>query len=362
MNIPVDGSLVFQIENDRFIPSELINEGGFGSVWELKVQRKKAGDTHSLAIKFALEPDALTSEIKTHQYFETQLQRIGGKVSQQIRIPKLIQQGVVQIDGKDVQYFIMEKFGKDLSSIKNLYFTNELSRIYAILHAGLSILKGLYVMHLYMKLVHGDIKPQNFLFQDSDFTTDKLVFIDLGLTRPIRKDNVLTSGINGTRSFASIHVQKKYLPTPRCDIESLCYMLLHFIDHQLPWNKKLKEKFPKVTKKRSDSDIALEKIKKEKFVLMEKRALKQRIQESRFASQGELILADLLYAVYHMPTVPESKTYKALCKHFYYTLRHLQSISSNSSSSSSTSSKSERVSVKKGTSVRSSPSNQSPRS
>lgn len=308
-------------------PSTLISEGGFGSVWNLQPSSKSG--TGAYVCKFALERDSLVSEIKTHSYVERHVKRLGEKLKNYIRIPCVVGEGVCTIKEKPVQYMIMEKFGKDLSSIRKFEFSSELNRVFAIIRAGLTILKGLYAMHVYFQLVHGDIKPQNFLFKTDrpeDCTTDSLVFIDLGLTRPVRRENIATSGINGTRSFASIHVHKKYLPTPRCDIESLCYVLLQFIDHQLPWNKRLKELFPK--RKLSEAEAAVEKSRKEKFVLSEKRALKERISEGRFASQGELILSDVFYAVFHMPSVPEPKTYKALCKHFYRTLRDLQRLNS----------------------------------
>ncbi len=316
-----DKVTVSDFKGNSYKPRTLISEGGFGSVWNL--------DSPTYVCKFALERDALVSEIKTHSYVEQHVKRLGGKSKNYIKIPSVIGEGICMVDGKPVQYMIMEKFGPDLASIRKFDFTSELNRVFAIIRAGLTILKGLYAMHVFFQLVHGDIKPQNFLFKSDrpdDCTTDSLVFIDLGLTRPVRRENIATSGINGTRSFASIHVHKKYLPTPRCDIESLCYVLLQFIDHQLPWNKRLKELFPK--RKLSEAEAAVEKSRKEKFVLSEKRALKQRISEGRFASQGELILSDVFYAVFHMHSVPEPKTYKALCKHFYSTLRNLQRLNS----------------------------------
>jgi len=334
-----DSSFVFGSEN--FKPLKLISEGGFGSVWTVSrttttpTKQKTQKDQKELVCKFGLQSDALTTEMETVQYVHTRMQEIGGKLKEFLKIPNMPDHGSCKIQSKSIQYMIMDRYGKDLSHIRNMYFSNELNRIYAILRAGLTILKGLYVMHVYLKLVHGDIKPQNFLFEELELhsaSTDRIVFIDLGLTRPLKEKFIRTSGINGTRSFASIHVHKKYLPTPRCDIESLCYMLLHFIDHQLPWNKRLKDEFPKnnhtAAAAKSERAQAREKTRKEAIVLNEKRALKQRISEGRFASQGELILSDLLYAVFHMHAVPCGNTYKALCRYFYLTLRKLQSFAS----------------------------------
>ncbi len=325
-----DSSFVFGSGN--FKPLKLISEGGFGSVWSVTTTQPSTNQKQELVCKFGLQNDALTSEIETVDYVHKRMHEIGGKLQNFLKIPRMPDHGTCKIQSKNIQYMIMERYGKDLSHIRNMYFSNELNRIYAILRSGLTILKGLYVMHVYLKLVHGDIKPQNFLFEELDLraaSTDRIVFIDLGLTRPLKEKFVRTSGINGTRSFASIHVHKKYLPTPRCDIESLCYMLLHFIDHQLPWNKRLKDEFPKNQSNKSQRAQLREKTRKEAIVLNEKRALKQRISEGRFASQGELILSDLLYAVFHMHALPNGDTYKALCRYFYLTLRKLQSFASS---------------------------------
>lgn len=322
-------------QQQQYKPLKLISEGGFGSVWS--VAPKGSTDENVWVSKFGLQADALTTEIDTVKFVHKRLNEIGGKLQDFLKVPRMPDSGSCKINSKTIQYMVMERFGKDLSHIRNMYFSNELNRIYAVLRAGLTILKGLYVMHVYLKLVHGDIKPQNFLFENLELrssSTDKIVFIDLGLTRKLQEKPVRTSGINGTRSFASIHVHKKYLPTPRCDIESLCYMLLHFIDHQLPWNKRLKDEFPKNMNGKSERAQAKEKAQKEQLVLIEKRALKERISSGRFASQGELILADLFYAVFHMHSVPDANTYKALCRYFYLTLRKLQSFASSSSSSS----------------------------
>lgn len=321
-------------QQPQYKPTKLISEGGFGSVWS--VTQKGSTDETQWVSKFGLQNDALTTEIDTVKHVHKRMKEIGGKLQEFLKVPRMPDSGVCKIGSKNLQYMVMERFGKDLGHIRNMYFSNELNRIYAVLRAGLTILKGLYVMHVYLKLVHGDIKPQNFLFEAQDLraaSTDKIVFIDLGLTRELKPEHIRTSGINGTRSFASIHVHKKYLPTPRCDIESLCYMLLHFIDHQLPWNKRLKDEFPKNNAK-SERAQAKEKTQKENLVLIEKRALKERVGSGRFASQGELILADLFYAVFHMHSVPDANTYKALCKYFYLTLRKLQSFASSTSSSS----------------------------
>lgn len=323
--LPIDGSFVFGTRKS-FIPKKLINEGGFGSVWLL--------DDERLVCKFALKGESLENEHKTMEAIHSRV-KAQPHLKEYIVVPRLIEHGTCIINNERHEYIVMERFGSDLSSIKDLHFTTELNRIYAILRSGLKILKGLYVMHVYLKLVHGDVKPSNFLFTEKDKTvvsTDSLAFIDLGLARPVRDKPIQTSGINGTRSYASIHVQKKYLPTPRCDLESLGYMMLGLIDNVLPWNKEIKNYMKRKQAAASSSsdneenETAETKIQKENIALGQKRELKQRIHDEAFATDGEMILAEYLYMVYNMGTVPDISMYKMLCKSFYSTLKRLQSI------------------------------------
>lgn len=327
MKLPVDGSFTFGSKG-MYRPVRLISEGGFGSVWVL--------NNHSLVCKFGLSDAALQNEIGVMCQMHTTVSQLPA-LQRYLRIPRIIETGTCSFEGRSMEFVVMERFGPDLSKLKDLRFSTELNRVYAILRAGVQILKGLYCMHTYMKLVHGDVKPTNFLFRSSDLhraTTDELVFIDLGLARPVKVKNVPTSGINGTRSYASIHVQKKYLPTPRCDLESLGYMLLHFIDHTLPWNKEIRKRFRNDAARKTSSSLGdsvrqleLEaKIAKERVALSQKRLLKKRVLEGKCATEGESLMSEYFYAIYHMHPVPDGKTYKLLSKILYDTLQKLQSI------------------------------------
>lgn len=322
MELPTDGRFSFGIRK-TFVPKERISEGGFGSVWAL--------DDDRLVCKFALKDEALENESRVLDTIHARVKQ-QPHLSEYIRIPRVVEFGTCFIDGNRREYIVMERFGADLSNLKDIHFSTELNRVYAILRAGLRILKGLYVMHVYLKLVHGDVKPSNFIFIDPDFanvSTDELAFIDLGLARPVKDKSILTSGINGTRSYASIHVQKKFLPTPRCDLESLGYMLLGFIDQSLPWNREIKQymKRKKIAPSAQDEEEPADlKLRKEQIALGQKRELKRRILEERYNSDGENILAEYFYTIYHTPIVPDSKVYKLLCKTFYSTLKRLQNI------------------------------------
>lgn len=304
----------------NYYTTRLINEGGFGAVFEL--------DDPSLVCKVSLNDDeSMKTEMDILENF-TKRMSIQKHLKEYIRIPKIIEYGNCLVDGKKREYIIMEKLGPDLSNLRDITFTTELNRIYAILRAGLKILKGLYIFHKYFNYVHGDIKPSNFLFIEQTLqhaSTDDIAFIDLGLARPIRNKIIQTSGINGTRTYSSIHVQKNFLPTPRCDLESLGYVLLGFIDQILPWNKEIKTYMKRVKKDTSITDAEI-KIRKEQISLGQKRKLRDRIIHENFKTDGESILSEYLYTVYHLPINPDQRMYKTLCKSFYRVLSSLQNV------------------------------------
>jgi serine/threonine protein kinase len=309
----------------NYYTTRLINEGGFGAVYEL--------DDPSLVCKISLnEDESMKTEMDILENF-TKRMSIQKHLKEYIRIPKIVEYGNCLVDGKKREYIIMEKLGPDLSNLRDITFTTELNRIYAILRAGLKILKGLYIFHKYFNYVHGDIKPSNFLFVEQTLqqaSTDDIAFIDLGLARPTRNKIIQTSGINGTRTYSSIHVQKNFLPTPRCDLESLGYVLLGFIDQILPWNKEIKTYMKRVKKHKGSSSEAEIKIRKEQISLGQKRKLRDRIIHENFKTDGESILSEYLYTVYHLPPIPEQRMYKTLCKTFYRVLNSLQSVALDS--------------------------------
>jgi serine/threonine protein kinase len=296
-----------------------IQDGGFGSVWEL--------DDPKYVVKFGLKENTLSNEIVVLEKIQEKLKE-KTNLKKYLKVPNLIETGYCMIQNERREYIVMQKLGPDLSYLKNFQFTTELNRVYAILRAGLQICKGLYILHTYLHLVHGDVKPSNFLFTEQSTqlaTTENVAFIDLGLVRPVRSREIQSSGINGTRSYASIHVQKKYLPTPRCDLESLGYMLLGFIDYTLPWNREIKRQMKKdesIAERSEDS----KKTRKEQIALGQKRALRERIMKEKYHSNGELLLAEYFYTVYQLPINPDQNSYKFLCKIFYSIMKRLQKL------------------------------------
>ena len=91
------------------------------------------------------------------------------------------------------------------------------------------------------RIIHRDIKPDNFLIGGSDATRDNIYIIDFGLAKcymnsagehiPRKEGKNLT----GTARYASIATHKGVEQSRRDDLETIGHVLLYFIMGQLPW-------------------------------------------------------------------------------------------------------------------------------
>lgn len=90
--------------------------------------------------------------------------------------------------------------------------------------------------------VHADLKPENML--SGPITNRGKVFLaDFGLSKSFKKENskFITECFDamiGTVAFTSAKALKRLSPGPREDLESLGYVLIYILTHNLPWTER----------------------------------------------------------------------------------------------------------------------------
>mmetsp|Transcript_3843 Transcript_3843/g.3776 ORF Transcript_3843/g.3776 Transcript_3843/m.3776 type:complete len:109 (+) Transcript_3843:356-682(+) len=106
---------------------------------------------------------------------------------------------------------------------------------------GIQMVKRIQKVHE-ERIIHRDIKPDNFLIGGTNATKDQIYIIDFGLAK-----NYLNSSdgqhipykdgknLTGTARYASINTHKGVEQSRRDDLESIGHVLLYFLRGSLPW-------------------------------------------------------------------------------------------------------------------------------
>ena len=152
-----------------------------------------------------------------------------------VGIPKVLSFG----HNKDYDILIMPLLGKSLKELyisKNCNFEFKDACLIAI-----QIIERIKWVH-YQKIVHRDIKPDNFLIGLND--PNIIYIIDFGLSKKYKSS---TTGkhikytelkkFTGTVLYASVNALRFKEQSRRDDLESIGYMLIHLMKGSLPWLK-----------------------------------------------------------------------------------------------------------------------------
>jgi serine/threonine protein kinase len=131
-------------------------------------------------------------------------------------------------------YLMLEKFNQTL---ENLFKYYKKFSINTINYIGINILNILKIIHK-NGYIYQDIKPQNFVINNKY----EICIIDFGLSKKFihnKKHIKFNCNLNfvGNIRYASINAHLKFELSRRDDIESLGYMLIHFILNKLPWQQ-----------------------------------------------------------------------------------------------------------------------------
>lgn len=159
-----------------------------------------------------------------------------------------------------IYYMVFDLLGLTLTELK--VRSDEIPLI-VIKRLAKKMVRIVEKVHNY-QLLHRDIKPDNFLFDLTDY--DKLYLIDFGLAKTfMNSENIHVkeekiSGCVGTQEFVSLNVHDRKLPSRRDDLESVVYIICYLFLPSKKWIKSDDECDIKIFKEQLSKNIKCEKL------------------------------------------------------------------------------------------------------
>uniref|UniRef100_H2XSG8 Protein kinase domain-containing protein n=3 Tax=Ciona intestinalis TaxID=7719 RepID=H2XSG8_CIOIN len=158
-------------------------------------------------------------------------------------------------------YVIMSLVGRNLAELRRSQPRGMFS-ISTTLRLGQQILVGIRNIHC-VGFLHRDIKPSNFAMGRTSATCRTVYMLDFGLARQytnavgeIRQARPI-AGFRGTVRYASVNAHRNREMGCHDDLWSLLYMLVEFVNGQLPWRKIKNKEQVGIMKERYDEKMLL---------------------------------------------------------------------------------------------------------
>lgn len=217
------------VVKDRWKVARKIGGGGFGEIYE--GQDLMTREQVALKVESARQPkQVLKMEVAV-------LKKLQGKE----HVCRFIGCG----RNDRFNYVVMQLQGKNLADLRRAQIRGAFS-LSTTLRLGLQILKAIEAIHS-VGFLHRDIKPSNFSIGRLPYNSRRVYMLDFGLARQYTTGNGevrcprAAAGFRGTVRYASINAHKNREMGRHDDLWSLFYMLVEFVNGQLPW-RKIKDK------------------------------------------------------------------------------------------------------------------------
>ncbi|XP_076306065.1 uncharacterized protein LOC143222857 isoform X2 [Tachypleus tridentatus] len=161
-------------------------------------------------------------------------------------------------------YVVMQLQGRNLAELRRSQPRGAFS-LSTTLRLGMQILRAMETIHE-LGFLHRDIKPSNFAMGHQSQTCRKVYMLDFGLARQyvtasgeVRSPRV-AAGFRGTVRYASINAHKNKEMGRHDDLWSLFYMIVEFVNGQLPWRKIKDKEQVGVMKEKYDHQLLLKQL------------------------------------------------------------------------------------------------------
>ncbi|XP_044316624.1 tau-tubulin kinase homolog Asator isoform X7 [Drosophila rhopaloa] len=158
-------------------------------------------------------------------------------------------------------YVVMQLQGKNLAELRRAQPRGAFS-LSTTLRLGLQILKAIESIHS-VGFLHRDIKPSNFSVGRLPYNCRRVYMLDFGLARQYTTGTGevrcprAAAGFRGTVRYASINAHRNREMGRHDDLWSLFYMLVEFVNGQLPWRKIKDKEQVGLTKEKYDHRVLL---------------------------------------------------------------------------------------------------------
>lgn len=250
--LPIISKKFFIIDNKfACFKNFCIGSGSFGKVlYGMSVDRKQ-----EFGIKFEksnIKNSVIMEELKIYSDLK------GGD-----GIPNIYWKG----DYKNYKVFIMDLLGP---SLDKFYKINNKLNLQTTIIFGEQMVTRLEYLHT-KNYIHRDVKPNNFLLgkYNRKFDDDKVYVIDFGLSKEYIDKRTKkhyefndNSKFVGTPRYASINTHMGIRQSRRDDLESVAYILIYFLNGELPWQgiraKTKSEKKEKIKVSKVNFDVTLQ--------------------------------------------------------------------------------------------------------
>jgi serine/threonine protein kinase len=204
-----------------------LGSGEFGEIYKGENIRTKEG--------VAIKVEKKESQIKMLKR-EAQIYQYLGLCDS---VPRVKWFGVVD----EYYYMVLTLLGKNLTSFRKELNTISLNLVFDVGKNLVDIIEKIHEK----KLLHRDVKPDNFLF-GVNYLRNKIYLVDFGFCKKYVKEDGVTHiemrkerPIIGTPNYVSLNIHDGIEPSRRDDLESIGYIMMFLLYNKLPWNDLISE-------------------------------------------------------------------------------------------------------------------------